>query len=499
MDTSRPVLVIGSGISGLTVAAHLADQGLPVLLITKTAWTETNSYRAQGGIAASCADDDSPDAHATDTMRVARGLADPERVRLLTSEAAEAVAPLLEDRVFAVGSDARPDLAREAGHRQPRILHAADGMTGRAVMASVHRRVAQSNRVNVVHARVVSIANSGDRVVGVWIVRDGQPEFVAGRETVVATGGMAGLYAMSSNPSASRGEGLWLAYQAGATLADLEFLQFHPTLLWHEKQPGLLLTEALRGAGAHLVDASGERILANHPDGELAPRDVVAQAVFFHHPVFLTLRHVPHTVVGRHFQALSEKLQQLGWDLARDVIPVVPGAHFSMGGVVTDEYGRTGVRGLWAVGEVSMMGIHGANRLASNSLLEGLVFGRRVAEAIGGSEAEPFRDLRERGPDLKVGDWMGPSELPELMDRFVGVVRTGEGLSAFLMQLESWPQSPMTDLARWMCTSALERRESRGSHFRRDFPNTNDDAFTGHFYHQRDRGLWYAPRSTAIE
>jgi L-aspartate oxidase len=487
------VLVVGAGLAGLSAAFALARQGVAVRLVAKTDHTISNSYLAQGGVAGAYASSDHPRLHAEDTMRVGRELSYRPVVEMVTAEAPALLSTLLPYQLFAVDEAGNPHLDREAGHSQPRIWHAPDGFTGRALTQWLWQEVTRDPLVTVERGRVLQLLVNQGQVVGAWVMT---PHGIFPRRaahTVLATGGMAGLWPFTSNPETTAGDGLWLAFEAGAVLTDLEFIQFHPTVLaWEGRRPAQLLTEALRGFGARLIDRQGRRILADHPEQELAPRDEVARAVGQRDAVFLSLRHLDPEEVRRHFSALAATLREMGLDLARDLLPVRPGAHFTMGGVLTDEQGRTSLPGLWAVGEVAATGLHGANRLASNSLLEGLVFGRRAAEAIAQtpSSAIPAAPLAV-APDPS--RWEVPPELPEWLDRALSVFRDPEVMAS----CSEWLAGPAGQkasgqLARLALEAAQARRESRGAHFRADAPRPSE-RYRGHFLHQREQGLWFAP------
>ncbi len=500
MPSDPRVLVIGAGVSGLSTAIHLAEAGLKVTVISKAPWQISNSYLAQGGIAAAISSDDDPLLHAQDTLTVTRGLAHFDRVTTLTDSAREVVARLIEEGVVARTADGRADLAQEAGHSRARIVHAPDGLTGRAVTSYLIQRAKSLSGIDWIQGRVIGLGTHRPRVVGAFVSTGRETsEFILARAVVLATGGMAGLYQISSNPWETSGDGLMLAFSAGATLADLEFVQFHPTILsGGETRPNLLLSEALRGAGAHLLNAQGHRIMATHPALELAPRDEVAQAVFTHRPVYLSMAHIPDRVIHEHFSGIAEAVFALGWDLTRDLIPVSAGAHFSMGGVVVDALGGTGTDGLYAVGEIAMAGLHGANRLASNSLLEGLVYGQRTAHAILGEASRAASGPPDASSWLpNPAYWTIPAGLPEAMDRYLGVIREGSSLESFCEYLKHLPESHAKRLAEMATVSALLRKESRGAHIRRDYPN-QQSRYQGHFLHHQSRSPWFEPIPTPI-
>lgn len=454
--------IVGGGIAGLYAALCLADEA-DVLVLAKGALRTSSSYLAQGGVAAALEEDDSPALHAEDTLRAGRGLCRESAVRVLCEEAPARVADLLH---LGVPFDDDPGL--EGGHSRRRVRHVAGAATGKEILRVLVERVEEHPRVRVLEGeRVREIALDGGRATGVVTER----RLVESAATMLATGGSASLWERTTNPPGATGDGMAMAFRAGAALADLEFVQFHPTVLASNR---LLLSEALRGAGALLVDADGRRFI-----DELAPRDVVARAVAEQGTALLDLREIDRA----RFPALMEALTFEGFDPSSEPIPVSPAAHYTMGGIVTDLDGRTGVGGLYAAGECACTGVHGANRLASNSLLECLVFGRRAALAAVAAPApgtvtvtvtERDRDERCTGtpsaPAPAAGDEVTP-ELRRALWQGAGLVRDAAGLRALV-------DSPHL-LTRLIARSALGREESRGGHFRADFP-FEDDAFRAH-------------------
>jgi L-aspartate oxidase len=448
------LLVVGSGVAGLTAALEAADAGAEVQVISKGPVLSSNSYFAQGGVAAALADDDSPTLHAEDTFRAGRGLSAEGAVSVLVEEAPPRIADLVR-----LGVQFDDGLGREGGHSRRRVVHAGGADTGRKIAEVLARRVLDHPGVAVTEGeRVISLWQDGDgRCVGALT----EHRAVAARATLLATGGYAALWARTTNPPGALGQGIAMAYRAGASVADLEFVQFHPTALLDD---GFLLSEALRGEGALLVDDRGERFT-----DELAPRDVVARAIAERGVARLDLRAIDRG----HFPSLMATLERVGYDPAVEPIPVSPAAHYSMGGVVTDTDARTTVRGLYAAGEVACTGVHGANRLASNSLLECLVFGRRAALAsraeseLPGRLPPPARPLVEPEPD---------SSVREALWEHAGLLRSADGLAAL--------QSSPSLLARLIAGSALIRTESRGGHFRVDFP-FEDESLERHVVLQR--------------
>ncbi len=493
---THDVLVVGSGVGGLTVA--LETPGLQVGLLTKTELgCGGSSPMAQGGVAAAVGPGDSPAAHAEDTLAAAAGLAVPESVRILTEEGPARVAALL-----ALGTrfdrDGAGDLAlgREAAHGVARILHANGDATGAEIVRALRQAVESSPMVEVFErAFACELVREQGRVVGV-LARHATGAVVLhlARAVVLATGGIGYVYRYTTNPRENTGDGLAMAARAGARLTDLEFVQFHPTALDVGDDPMPLLTEALRGAGATLVDECGRRVMTDvHPAGELAPRDVVARALWEQRGqgrrTFLDAREVLGMLGPRGASGFPTAVRHClahGLDPRREPVPVSPAAHYHMGGVAVDTHGRTSLAGLWACGEVSCVGVHGANRLASNSLLDALVFGARVGRDLAREvpELPPAKSLVGRHDDLLAGESTEEDahaeirgEIRDLMWRDVGLFRTGDGLQQAIhgligirrrLGLGSSETHNLLLVALSVTQAAYARRDSCGAHFRAD-------------------------------
>ncbi|CAA0300505.1 L-aspartate oxidase [Escherichia coli] len=515
-EHSCDVLIIGSGAAGLSLALRLADQH-QVIVLSKGPVTEGSTFYAQGGIAAVFDETDSIDSHVEDTMIAGAGICDRHAVEFVASNARSCVQWLIDQGVLFdthVQSNGEESyhLTREGGHSHRRILHAADA-TGKEVETTLvskaqnHpniRVLERSNAVDLIVSDKIGLPGTR-RVVGAWVWNRNKEtvETCHAKAVVLATGGASKVYQYTTNPDISSGDGIAMAWRAGCRVANLEFNQFHPTALYHPQARNFLLTEALRGEGAYLKRPDGTRFMPDFDErGELAPRDIVARAIDHEMKrlgadcMFLDISHKPADFIRQHFPMIYEKLLGLGIDLTQEPIPIVPAAHYTCGGVMVDDHGRTDVEGLYAIGEVSYTGLHGANRMASNSLLECLVYGWSAAEDItrcmpyahGVSTLPPWDESRVENPDERVVIQHNWHELRLFMWDYVGIVRTTKRLERALRRITMLQQEideyyahfrvsnnllelrNLVQVAELIVRCAMMRKESRGLHFTLDYP-----------------------------
>ncbi|HBQ4576511.1 TPA: L-aspartate oxidase [Escherichia coli] len=515
-EHSCDVLIIGSGAAGLSLALRLADQH-QVIVLSKGPVTEGSTFYAQGGIAAVFDETDSIDSHVEDTLIAGAGICDRHAVEFVASNARSCVQWLIDQGVL-FDTHVQPNgeesyhLTREGGHSHRRILHAADA-TGREVQSTLvskaqnHpniRVLERSNAVDLIVSDKIGLPGTR-RVVGAWVWNRNKEtvETCHAKAVVLATGGASKVYQYTTNPDISSGDGIAMAWRAGCRVANLEFNQFHPTALYHPQARNFLLTEALRGEGAYLKRPDGTRFMPDFDErGELAPRDIVARAIDHEMKrlgadcMFLDISHKPADFIRQHFPMIYEKLLGLGIDLTQEPVPIVPAVHYTCGGVMVDDHGRTDVEGLYAIGEVSYTGLHGANRMASNSLLECLVYGwsaaeditRRMPDAHGVSTLPPWDESRVENPDERVVIQHNWHELRLFMWDYVGIVRTTKRLERALRRITMLQQEideyyahfrvsnnllelrNLVQVAELIVRCAMMRKESRGLHFTLDYP-----------------------------
>jgi len=507
---STDVLVIGAGAAALRAALAASSQGASVLVVAKRGLADSNTALAQGGIAAALGPDDSPELHLRDTVEAGAGLTDEAAARKVVHEGPERVKELLDwGAAFDRAQSGELAFTREAAHSRSRVLHAHGDATGREIARTLIARARADANVTIMErCFCIDLMHSDGRVYGALLApraeREGAaPELlrVESRSTILATGGAGRLFRETTNPEVATGDGLAMAYRAGAALADLEFVQFHPTALYVAGAPRMLISEAVRGEGAYLLNTRRERFMQkSHPDGELAPRDVVSAAIVEEMArtrsphVYLDLRHLDPALVRRRFPQIADVCAMYGLVLTQDLIPVRPAAHYMMGGVLTGLDARTTLDGLWACGEVACTGLHGANRLASNSLLEALVFGKTAGDEAASSpgkgrfpDSRVTRRLPRREVEINLDDMR--QSIQSLMTRQAGIFREADELASALRALGHWQDyvypsrflridgfevQNMLTAATLVVRGALMREESRGAHRRRDFPGRDD-------------------------
>lgn len=509
------VLIVGGGLAGLRAALEI-DDSLTVIVITKDALRQSNSSYAQGGIAGVIAPDDKIEFHIRDTMDAGGNLCDLDTVRSVVSQGPQRISELI-----AMGTqfdrdavdDSELTLGREGGHSHNRIIHANGDATGAEIMRAVIAKVRTAANIHVIeNAFTLDLLTSDNRCRGAVVaIKDNEKILFWASETILCTGGAGQIFRETTNPPVATGDGHAMAYRAGVELRDMEFMQFHPTVLYIAGSSRSLITEAVRGEGAYLIDSNDYRFMADYDSRmELAPRDVVSQSIVTqmvktNSPnVFLSLKHLSADHVRARFPGIAKAVAEFGLDITSDPIPVRPGAHYMIGGITVDNVGRTSLPGLWAAGEATSSGLHGANRLASNSLLEGLVYGvsaarEASAEALKSSnddlEVFPIASCQLRTSQSAIDIADIRNSLRSLLWRSAGVRRDAPSLSAAIETIHMWQKyvlaqefpngdgwelQNMLTVGKLVCESALQREESRGVHLRTDFPDTDDEHWRKH-------------------
>ena len=505
LPSETDFIVVGGGIAGLRAAIGLAEAGR-VLVITKQEVTESNTQYAQGGIAVALSDEDEVGLHLQDTIDAGDGLVNADAARVLVEEGPQRIQELIDWGTQFDRSGTRLSFTREGAHSRSRILHAHGDSTGREIGRALISRARTIPEIQFTEFEFTAdLCLDGDRVTGVSLLSpNGAGETVAARAVLLATGGAGQVYSDTTNPSVATGDGIAMAYRAGAVISDMEFFQFHPTALSLSGAPRFLLSEALRGEGALLLNPQRERFMPRyHAQAELAPRDVVARAIVQEIAnsnrkpavAYLDMRHLDAAILRARFPRIYATCQQYAIDITRDLIPVRPAAHYLMGGIKTDLDGRSSVSGLYAAGETACTGVHGANRLASNSLLEGLVFGARVAERMREETGAGRAGTRADSESKAGSSWAIDiaQKLRQAMWEHAGVVRSKAGLQRLQRQIADWKPaleqaSDRTSIETrnllivgdLIARSAVAREESRGAHFRTDSPKRDDQRFLKH-------------------
>ncbi len=494
-------IIAGSGLAGLYTAYYAAAYGR-VALLTKSGITESNSYFAQGGIAAVTDEDDAPALHFEDTITAGRGLCDYPAVEILVNEGPQQIHELIEAGMHFDMEDGNLALGLEGGHHRKRIVHAGGDATGRMVTSFMISKVINNPNIDIFENHsIIGILQENNQCYGVrtWNLVTLSEELYTASNTFLTLGGASAIYKRTTNPHTTIGDGLALAYNAGCEISDMEFIQFHPSAICTDSEEAFLISEAVRGEGAHLLNQNGERFMpAIHPLAELAPRDIVAQSInaqmrkYNQDFVWLALEHLNPQMIKHRFPTIYNKCRELGIDMCKR-IPIAPAAHYMVGGVRTDLNGQTNIKHLYICGELASSGIMGANRLASNSLLECLVFGKRAIEAsqesLNKNIPPPFSLKFHCNQQNNLAYIELKKKIAKIMTAYAGIIRNTELLQKGLDKLQALEKEipketdeyysqisgNLITVARLIITSALNRKESRGGHFREDFPNSNDD------------------------
>ncbi|WP_353893379.1 L-aspartate oxidase [Proteinivorax hydrogeniformans] len=508
------VVIVGSGLAGLYTALQL-DPSLNIIMLTKASLSESNTEYAQGGIAAAICSEDSPSLHRDDTINAGHGLCEKDAVDMVVSKGPSCIQDLLDFGVKFDQSAGEISLTREGAHSRRRVLHAKGDGTGKVIRETLTERLLERPNIRALEQTfAIDIVTEEDKVTGVtYLDNEDRCSLIKAPYVIVASGGASQLYSYTTNPEVSTGDGIAMAYRAGAILRDMEFVQFHPTALYLKDTPRFLISEAVRGEGAVLKNPDGEKFMGRYHLAlkDLAPRDVVSRAMaeemekFKSQHLYLDVSHLAKEKVAKRFPTIYKTCQEYGLDLPKDLIPVAPAAHYFMGGIAIDFYGRTNIKGLLSCGEATSSGLHGANRLASNSLLEAIVYGDNIATYIkenpldrGDLDTKKLLSTKEQATSLS----LDKKTLTQQMWDFVGIKRNKASLTklndylkhkneAVVKGREELELNNMLTIAKLVCKAALLREESRGGHYREDFPQT-DKKFKGHINFNQQKN-WFSP------
>ena len=511
-------LIIGSGVAGLRAAFELKK--FKTIIALKNGIEETSSYNAQGGIAVALSSEDEKGEHIKDTLKTGCGISDKRAVEILVKEGEERVKELIKMNFEFDKENGKFHFTLEGGHSRPRVLHSKGDFTGKSLTTFLYKKISSYPNIKILHSLfLIDLLVKENRVYGgIFLDTEKKKIFIIkSKGVILATGGAGNIYQETTNPASITGDGIAIAYRAGAVLSDMEFVQFHPTTFYMAGAPRFLISESVRGEGGILRNSKGERFMFKyHKDGELAPRDIVARAIIDEmkktssNCVYLDLTHLKKTYIKKRFPHISKFCIAYGIDIKNDFIPVRPSAHYFIGGIKTDLWGQTNIKNLFACGETASTGVHGANRLASNSLLEGLVFGARcgkkIIEVCNGRKNKniKFKYKFPQKADILIDKYDLKRSIRSLMWRNVGIEREEKQLKYAYEKLKNWEKYAflkefydkdgfealnMLIVAKLITYSALKRRESRGTHYRLDYPFSDDKNWKKHLFHTRTRSF----------